>query len=84
MTKNERILKVLQSGNRFTAGQLAGLVNTTVPSVRARVSELRAEGYAVYAKTRKNDNKTFYSLGRPNREMVKVAYAVFGAQAFNS
>lgn len=84
MTKNERILKVLQSGNRFTAGQLAGLVDTTVPSVRARVSELRAEGHAVYAKTRKGDNKTFYSLGRPNRDMVKVAYAVFGAQAFNS
>lgn len=84
MTKNERILKVLKSGNRFTVAQLAGLVDTTTHSVRARISELRRDGHAVYAKTRKGDNKTFYSLGRPNREMVQVAYAVFGAQAFTS
>jgi predicted ArsR family transcriptional regulator len=59
MTKNERILKVLQSGNRFTVAQLAGLVDTTTHSVRARISELRRDGHAVYAKTRKGDNKTF-------------------------
>jgi len=87
MTKHERILAVLEktgpSNRGYTAGQLAGLVNTTVPSVRARISELRRAGYSVYANTRATDNKTFYRLGKPSREMVAQAYAVFGAQAFN-
>jgi predicted ArsR family transcriptional regulator len=82
MTQTERIMKVLESGNRFTAGQLAGLVNTTQPSVRARISDLRKEGNAVYSYTRKGDGKTFYRLGRPSRKMVAAAYAVFGSQAF--
>ena len=87
MTKHERILAVLEktgpSNSGYTAGQLAGLVGTTVPSVRARISELRRAGYSVYANTRAKDNKTFYRLGKPSREMVAQAYAVFGAQAFN-
>jgi len=84
MTKNERILRLLESGNRYTAAQLAGMTDTTIKSVHARVSELRRDGFAVYARTRKSDGKTFYSLGRPNRTMVQVAYAVFGAEAFTS
>lgn len=87
MTKHERILAILEnlgpSNRGYTAGQLAGLVDTTVPSVRARISELRRSGYSVYANTRARDNKTFYRLGKPSREMVAQAYAVFGAQAFN-
>lgn len=87
MTKHERILAVLEktgpSNRGYTAGQLAGLVNTTVASVRARISELRRSGYAVYANTRAQDNKTFYRLGKPSREMVAQAYATFGSAAFN-
>ena len=87
MTKHERILAVLEktgpSNRGYTAGQLAGLVNTTVASVRARISELRRSGYAVYANTRAKDNKTFYRLGKPNREMVAQAYATFGSAAFH-
>ena len=87
MTKHERILAVLEnngpSNRGYTAGQLAGLVSTTVASVRARISELRRSGYAVYANTRAKDNKTFYRLGKPNREMVAQAYATFGSAAFN-
>jgi hypothetical protein len=37
----------------------------------------------VYANTRAKDNKTFYRLGKPSREMVAQAYAIYGAQAFN-
>jgi predicted ArsR family transcriptional regulator len=88
MTKHERILKVLgslgPSNSGYTAGQLAGLVDTTVPSVRARISELRRSGYAVYANTRAKDNKTFYRLGKPSREMVAQAYATFGSAAFGN
>ena len=82
MTQSQRILKVLKSGQAFTAGQLAGLVGTTKPSIRARVSELRSDGHAVYANTRSSDGKTFYRLGTPTREMVAMAYAVMGSQAF--
>lgn len=88
MTKHERILAVLEktgpSNRGYTAGQLAGLVNTTVASVRARISELRRSGYAVYANTRAKDNKTFYRLGKPNRAMVAQAYSTFGSAAFNN
>ena len=87
MTKHERILKVLESmgpsKSGYTAGQLAGLVDTTVPSVRARISELRRAGYPVYANTRSQDNKTFYRLGTPSRKMVAAAYAVLGSAAFS-
>jgi predicted ArsR family transcriptional regulator len=82
MTNSQRILKVLQSGQGYTSGQLAGLVGTTKPGVRARVSELRREGHAVYANTRSSDGKTFYRLGTPSRQMVAAAYAMFGSQAF--
>lgn len=82
MTQNERILKVLKSGQAYTVGQLAGLVDTSKASVRARVSELRSEGHAVYANTRSSDGKTFYRLGTPSRTMVAAAYAAMGSAAF--
>jgi len=82
MTQNERILKVLKSGQAYTVGQLAGLIGTTKPSIRARVSELRSEGHAVYANTRSSDGKTFYRLGTPSRAMVAAAYAAMGSAAF--
>jgi len=83
MTKHERILKVLESGNRFTAGQLAGLTGSTKKSVQARICELRADGYAVYTNTRTSDGKTFYRLGTPSRAMVRAAYALAGSAAFS-
>ena len=82
MTLNERILKTLKSGQAYTVGQLAGLIGTTKPSIRARVSELRSEGHAVYANTRSSDGKTFYRLGTPSRAMVAAAYAAMGSAAF--
>ena len=82
MTQSQRILKVLKSGQAYTVGQLAGLIGTTKPSIRARVSELRSEGHAVYANTRSSDGKTFYRLGTPSRAMVAAAYAAMGSAAF--
>ena len=83
MTQSERILKALKSGEQFTAAQLANMAGTTQPSIRARVSELRKDGYAVYANTR-STGKTFYRLGTPSRKMVQAAYALFGGQAFGA
>ena len=86
MTKYERILKVLESTgpskSGYTVAQIAGLVQTTPAGVRARVAEMRADGYAIYANTRSRDGKTFYRLGNPSRAMVAQAYAMFGSQAF--
>lgn len=87
MTKQERILAILEtngpSRSGYTAAQLAGLTGSTEASVRARISDLRSSGFAVYANTRAKDNKTFYRLGKPSRQMVAQAYAMFGVSAFN-
>jgi predicted ArsR family transcriptional regulator len=80
MLKN-RVLKVLKSERNFTPAQLAGLTNTTEDSIRGRISELRAEGYAVYSNTTKN-GKLAYRLGTPSRKMVAAAYATMGSDAF--
>jgi len=78
----ERVLKVLESGRQFTPAQLAGLTGSSEDSIRPRISELRAEGYAVYTNQTKN-GKTAYRLGTPSRKMVAAAYAMFGGEAFS-
>ena len=78
----ERVLKVLESGRNFTPAQLAGLTGTTEDSIRPRISELRADGYAVYTNTTKN-GKSAYRLGTPSRRMVAAAYAMMGKEAFS-
>jgi biotin operon repressor len=81
MLKN-RVLKVLESGRQFTPAQLAGLTGTSEDSIRPRISELRAEGYAVYTNVTKN-GKSAYRLGTPSRRMVAAAYALMGKEAFS-
>ena len=78
----QRVLKVLESGRQFTPAQLAGLTGSSEDSIRPRISELRAEGYAVYTNHTKN-GKTAYRLGTPNRKMVAAAYAMMGGDAFS-
>ena len=80
MIKNT-VLKALQSGRQFTAGQLVGLTGSTHASIRTRISELRSEGYAIYNNTTKN-GKTAYRLGTPSRKMVATAYKASGAAVF--
>ena len=77
----ETVLKALKSGRQFTAGQLVGLTSSTRSSIRGRISELRSEGYAIYANTTKN-GKTAYRLGAPSRKMVAIAYKTSGASLF--
>jgi len=81
MSIQKSVLKTLQSGRQFTAGQLAGLFGTTESTVAARVSELRAQGYAIYSNRAKN-GKTAYRLGTPSRKMVAMAFAVSGSSVF--
>lgn len=82
MSIQSSVLKTLQSGGQFTAGQLAGLFKTTQGTVAARISELRSQGYAIYSNTTKN-GKTAYRLGIPSRRMVAAAFAAKGSSVFN-
>ena len=82
MSLQTSVLKTLSHGRQFTAGQMAGLFSTSEPSVVARISELRAQGYSIYSNTAKN-GKTAYRLGRPSRAMVSAAYAAMGSTVFN-
>lgn len=80
MQKNT-ILKALESGRQFTAGQLSCLTHGTEASIRARIHDLRSEGYAIYNNTTKN-GKTAYRLGRPSRAMVAEAFRSAGSSVF--
>jgi predicted ArsR family transcriptional regulator len=81
MSIQTKVLKTLQSGKQFTAGQMAGIFRTTEGTIAARVSELRAQGYSIYSNTAKN-GKTAYRLGRPSKAMVAAAYAAAGSSVF--
>lgn len=78
-TQNQRILSFLQNGNTLTAKQARSMFGVT--AVGKRISELRAEGHAIYTNTGKGT--TSYRLGRPSRAMVAAAYAVLGSELFN-
>lgn len=82
MSLQTSVLKTLQSGKQFTAGQMAGLFRSTEGSVAARITELRAQGYSIYSNTAKN-GKTAYRLGTPSRRMIAAAYAAAGSSVFN-
>jgi hypothetical protein len=86
MSAKEKILKFLSKDgpyNTLTAAQARarfGIVN-----VGARIEELRAEGYCIYTnkKTLADGRRiTYYKLGKPTKEMVAMAHAVLGAEAF--
>jgi len=78
MTQHEKILKVLQSGKRLTT---AKAVTMGIVGPAARISELRAEGHSIFTNHSKKDGYS-YKLGKPSREMVRIAYAVAGQDVF--
>lgn len=80
-TQNQRILSFLQNGNTLTAKQARSMFGVT--AVGKRISELRAEGHAIYTNTKTSTGTTSYRLGRPSRAMVAAAYAVLGSELFN-
>jgi hypothetical protein len=79
MTQYDKLMGFFKSGKEITAKQAAGLFKVT--NLSARVSELRAEGHAIYTNKTKN-GKTAYRLGKPSRAMVAIAYASSGNQLF--
>lgn len=75
--QTQTVLKALQSGKSLTEKQARTF---GVKSLRARVSELRREGFPVY--TNSDAKGTSYRLGTPSRTMVAAAYAMLGNKAF--
>lgn len=82
MSMQEKIVNTLSGGKQFTASQLATLFKTTEGTVAARVSELRAQGFAIYSNKAKN-GRTAYRLGSPSRRMVAAAFASAGSSVFS-
>lgn len=75
-TKKTAVLTALQNNERgLTAAQLT--TRYDVGNIRATVSDLRFDGYAIYANKKtdsKGRTKTFYRLGRPSRAIVAAGY----------
>jgi len=86
MSAKDKILKYLSKEgpyNTLTVAQAQSRFR--ISNVGARIEELRAEGHCIYTNKKTLDNGktiTFYRLGKPTREMVGLAHAVLGAQAF--
>ena len=86
MSAKDKILKYLSKEgpyNTLTAAQARSRFG--IANVGARIEELRAEGHCIYTnKKTLADGRTisYYKLGKPTREMVAMAHAVLGGQAF--
>ena len=76
MTMKHKIFTALVTdGKQKTAAQLAAQLGTSENAVRARISEIRDEGYAVYANKRTDTcgrTKTFYRHGKPTRSLLRA------------
>jgi len=75
VTKQAKLLEAFRNGEQLTAAQIKqrfGIANPT-----ATVSDLRYEGFAIYANKR-TDSKgrvsTKYRLGTPSREIIAAGY----------
>lgn len=71
VTKQSQLLEALRTGEQLTATEITqrfGIKNPT-----ATVSDLRFNGFAVYANQRKN-KPTTYRLGTPSRKVVAAGY----------
>lgn len=83
MTMKQKIFEALvTNGQQKTLAQLAAQLKTTEGTVAARISEIRDEGYAIYANRRTDTagrTKTFYRHGTPSRAVVAAGRALMKA-----
>lgn len=74
-TKTFKVFNALRNGDKLTQSDASKRFG--VKNLSAEASRIRANGYAVYANTRKAGNGvvvTEYELGRPSREIVALGY----------
>ena len=76
-TQAQRVINVLKNGVELTAKQITARYG--VKNVRAVISQLRSEGYAIYLNKRVSsfDGETYskYRLGTPTRATVAAGFA---------
>ena len=80
MSKQDRVLDVLSTGQELTAKQIEARFG--VGNARATVSALRMQGFAIYSNpttNSKGETKNFYRLGTPSREVVAAGYRALAA-----
>lgn len=81
MTKKARLLEALKSGEAMTAKQISARFSIANPT--ATVSDLRFDGFAVYANPGKlSDGTTVtrYRLGTPSRAIVAAGIRALADQ----
>lgn len=75
ITKSSKLLEAFRKGEELTANQITHRFGIKNP--RATVSDLRFQGFAIYANKRTNklgDTYTKYRLGTPTRAVVAAGY----------
>ena len=75
MSKMERVLEVLSTGEELTAKQIEARYG--VGNARSTVSALRMKGYPIYANAStdtKGRVKTKYRLGAPSKAVIAAGY----------
>ena len=80
-TQTAKVANALVNGAELTAKQISARYG--VKNVRAVISQLRSEGFAIYLNKRVSsfDGKTYmkYVLGTPTRAVVAAGYAALRA-----
>lgn len=75
MSKMDRVLEVLSTGEELTAKQIQARFG--VGNARATISALRMKGVPIYANTRTDSKgrvKTKYRVGSPSRAVIAAGY----------
>jgi len=75
MSKTQKVLEALQSGEQLTAKQIASRFKLVKP--HNAIYDLRQSGYAIYLNEHKNSKgqvTTKYRLGNPSRKLIAAGY----------
>ena len=75
-TKTYKVFNALYNGEKLTQSEATKRFG--VKNLSAEASRIRANGYAIYSKSRKAGNGvrvTEYVMGKPSREIVALGYA---------
>lgn len=82
MTKKERLISFLQTGSAATPTQIRSMFGIANPS--ATVSELRKEGFCIYANTTKLSNGTTVTKYKVGTNLTKGIVAAAAAAGYFS
>lgn len=84
MSRQEKLLKHLETGAAVTARQIEGVFGLKNP--HGAIHQLRAQGVCIYsnpAKLSDGTKTTKYRIGKPSRRMVALANAIAGSSVFS-